>query len=85
MYGARKVWLQLKREGFTAAKCAVERLMKAMGLRGVMRGKGVRTTIPDDKAHRPLDLVKRQFTADRPNALWVADFTYVSTWQGFAY
>ena len=85
VYGARKVWLQLKREGFTAAKCTVERLMKAMGLRGVMRGKGVRTTIPDDKAHRPQDLVQRQFTADRPNALWVADFTYVSTWQGFAY
>jgi transposase InsO family protein len=83
--GRRKVWLQLKREGFTAAKCTVERLMKAMGLRGVMRGKGVRTTIPDDKAHRPLDLVQCQFTADRPNALWVADFTYVSTWQGFAY
>jgi transposase InsO family protein len=85
VYGARKVWLQLKREGFTAAKCMVERLMKAMGLRGVMRGKGVRTTRPDDKAHRPLDLVHRQFTADRPNALWMADFTCVSTWQGFAY
>jgi transposase InsO family protein len=85
VYGARKVWRQLKREGFQVAKCTVERLMKAMGLKGVIRGKGIRTTIPDDQAHRPLDLVNRQFKAQRPNALWVADFTYVSTWQGFAY
>ena len=85
VYGARKVWRQLKREGFQVAKCTVERLMKAMGLKGVIRGKGIRTTIPDDQAHRPLDLVNRQFKAERPNALWVADFTYVSTWQGFAY
>ncbi len=75
----------MKREGFDIARCTVERLMKAMGLKGVIRGKGIRTTIPDDQAYRPLDLVKRQFKAERPNALWVADFTYVSTWQGFAY
>ena len=85
VYGARKVWRQLKREGFQVAKCTVERLMKAMGLKGVIRGKGIRTTIPDDQAYRPLDRVNRQFKAERPNALWVADFTYVSTWQGFAY
>lgn len=85
VYGPRKVWLQLNREGIPVAKCTIERLMKAMGLKGVIRGKGVRTTIPDDQAHRPADLVQRQFKADRPNALWVADFTYVATWQGFAY
>ena len=85
VYGVRKVWRQLKREGIEVAKCTVERLMKAMGLKGVIRGKGIRTTIPDEHADRPMDLVQRQFKADRPNALWVADFTYVSTWQGFAY
>lgn len=85
VYGIRKVWQQMKREGFDIARCTVERLMKAIGLKGVIRGKGIRTTIPDDQAYRPLDLVKRQFKAERPNALWVADFTYVSTWQGFAY
>lgn len=66
------------------AKCRVERLMKAMGLNGVIRGKSIRTTIPNEHADRPLDLVQRQFTADRPNARWVADDTYVSTWQGLA-
>lgn len=66
------------------AKCRVERLMKAMGLNGVIRGKSIRTTIPNEPADRPLDLVQRQFTADRPNARWVADDTYVSTWQGLA-
>ena len=85
VYGIRKVWRQMKREGFDIARCTVERLMKAMGLKGVIRGKGIRTTIPDDQAYRPLDLVNRQFKAERPNALWVADFTYVATWQGFAY
>jgi hypothetical protein len=75
----------MKREGFDIARCTVERLMKALGLKGVIRGKGIRTTIPDDQAYRPLDLVNRQFKAERPNALWVADFTYVATWQGFAY
>jgi len=85
VYGVRKVWRQLKREGIEVAKCSVERLMKAMGLKGVIRGKSIRTTIPDEHADRPLDLVQRQFKADRPKALWVADYTYVSTWQGFAY
>ena len=85
VYGIRKVWRQMKREGFDIARCTVARLMKAMGLKGVIRGKRIRTTIPDEQAYRPLDLVKRQFKAERPNALWVADFTYVSTWQGFAY
>lgn len=66
------------------AKCRVERLLKAMGLNGVIRGKSIRTTIPNEPADRPLDLVQRQFTADRPNARWVADDTYVSTWQGLA-
>jgi len=68
-----------------AARCTVERLMRSMGLKGVIRGKGVRTTIPDKKADRPLDLVNRNFTANRPNELWVADFTYVATWKGFVY
>jgi putative transposase len=84
-YGARKVWLQLRREGKKVARCTVERLMCQMGLQGVVRGKTIKTTIsrPDDAY--PLDRVKRQFTAGCPNALWVADFTYVSTWQGFVY
>ena len=85
VYGADKVWQQLKREGITAARCTVERLMRRLGLRGVMRGKVVRTTVPDAKAPCPLDRVNRQFTADRPNQLWVSDFTYVSTWQGWVY
>ena len=76
VYGIRKVWRQMKREGFDIARCTVARLMKAMGLKGVIRGKRIRTTIPDEQAYRPLDLVKRQFKAERPNALWVADFTY---------
>ena len=65
------------------ARCTVERLMRAMGLRGVVRGRKVKTTIPDDLAERPRDLVKRNFTASRPNRLWVADLTYVATWRGF--
>ena len=85
VYGADKVWRQLHREGTPAARCTVERLMRILGLRGVVRGKRIRTTWPDPAAPRPRDLVKRQFTADRPNRLWVADFTFVSTWQGFAY
>ncbi|WP_423915837.1 IS3 family transposase [Caballeronia sp.] len=85
VYGARKVWRQLKREGIAVARCTVERLMKLMGLQGVVRGKTVRTTIADPSAERPKDLVNRQFTAERPNALWVSDFTYVNTWQGFVY
>ena len=85
VYGVRKTWLQLEREGFEIARCTVARLMKRVGLRGVVRGKGVRTTMPDPKAPCPLDHVQRQFAADRPNALWVSDFTYVSTWEGFVY
>ena len=84
-YGARKVWLQLRREGENVARCTVERLMRKLGIKSVARGKTIKTTVsrPDDAY--PLDRVKRQFTAARPNALWVADFTYVSTWQGFVY
>jgi transposase InsO family protein len=85
VYGADKVWKQLRRERFAVARCTVERLMRGAGLRGVIRGKSVRTTVPDAKAPCPLDLVNRQFRAERPNQLWVSDFTYVSTWQGFVY
>ena len=85
VYGARKVWRQLGREGQVVARCTVERLMRAQGLRGVVRGRKCRTTIPDDSADRPLDRVNRQFQASRPNQLWVADFTYVATWAGFVY
>lgn len=85
VYGADKVWRQLRREGTDVARCTVERLMRRAGLRGVMRGKVVRTTVSDAKAPCPLDRVNRQFTAQRPNQLWVSDFTYVSTWQGFVY
>jgi putative transposase len=85
VYGTRKVWRQLRREGFTVARCTVERLMRALGLQGVRRGARCRTTVPDDRADRPVDHVNRQFQATRPNALWVADFTYVATWVGFVY
>jgi putative transposase len=85
VYGADKVWKQLHREGQPIARCTVERLMRANGWRGVVRGKVVRTTVPDAKAPCPLDRVNRAFRAERPNQLWVSDFTYVSTWQGFAY
>src|SRR4051812_18678972 len=85
VYGAHKVWRQLGREGFNVARCTVERLMKDMGLQGVIRGKPVRTTISDKAAPCPLDHVNRQFHAPRPNVLWVSDFTYVSTWTGFVY
>jgi putative transposase len=84
VYGARKVWRQLLREGFSVARCTVERLMKIMGLRGVLRGKVIRTTI-SRKTAAAEDRVNRQFVAERPDQLWCADFTYVSTWQGFAY
>jgi transposase InsO family protein len=84
-YGVRKVWRQLLREGLKVARCTVARLMKAMGLKGVVRGKSMRTTISNQAAPCPLDLVNRRFHADRPNALWVSDFTYVSTWQGWVY
>ncbi len=85
VYGADKVWRQLTREGVTVARCTVERLMRRLGLRGVIRGKVVRTTIGDARAPCPLDRVNRQFRAERPNQLWVSDFTYVSTWQGWLY
>lgn len=85
LYGARKVAKQLGREGVRVARCTVERLMRELGLRGVVRGARVRTTVPGLVAERPLDLVQRQFRATRPNQLWVADFTYVATWRGFVY
>jgi len=85
VYGARKVWLQLNREGFDVARCTVERLMKSMGLQGVSRGKPVKTTVSDKAAPCPLDRVNRQFWAPAPNRLWVSDFTYVSTWVGRLY
>jgi transposase InsO family protein len=85
VYGVRKVWRQMLREGFDVARCTVARLMKAMGLKGVIRGKPHRTTIPDKAAPCPLDRVNRHFKAPAPNTLWVADFTYVKTWQGFVY
>ena len=85
VYGANKVWRQLHREGIPVARCTVERLMRRLGLRGVQRGQAVRTTVPNLAAPCPGDRVNRQFRAERPNQLWVADFTYVSTWQGFVY
>ena len=85
VYGADKVWKQMNREGVEIARCTVERLMKRLGLQGVRRGKVVRTTISDTKAPCPLDRVNRVFKAERPNQLWVSDFTYVSTWQGWLY
>ena len=85
VYGVRKVWRQLRREGFDVARCAVARLMKKMALQGVIRGRRVRTTVADTAAPCPLDHVNRQFKAPRPNVLWVSDFTYVATWVGFVY
>ena len=84
-YGGKKVWKELRREGRTVARCTVVRLYGAMGLQGVVRGRRVKTTIPQLAADRPLDLVQRNFTATRPNQLWVSDFTYVATWRGFVY
>ena len=85
VYGADKVWAQLRREGVRVARCTVERLMRQLGLRGVVRGKTVRTTWPDDTSSRPLDLVQREFRAPAPNRLWVADLTYVKTHSGWVY
>ena len=86
VYGADKVWAQLKREGTRVARCTVERLMRRLGLRGVVRGKaGVRTTVADEATDRPLDLVGREFRAPAPNRLWVADLTYVKTHSGWVY
>jgi putative transposase len=85
VYGARKVWRQLGREQITVARCRVERLMRRLGLQGVVRGRKRRTTISEESANCPADRVKRQFTAIGPDQLWVADFTYVATWAGFVY
>ncbi|AMK23119.1 putative transposase for insertion sequence element [Sphingobium sp. TKS] len=85
VYGVRKVWRQMRREGFDIARCTVERLMRDLGLQGVIRGKPVRTTISDKAVPCPLDQVSRQFHAPAPNMLWVSDFTYVATWSGFVY
>jgi putative transposase len=86
VYGGEKVWRQLGREGIDVAGCTVERLMRPLGLRGVVRGKAFRvTTESDPSASRPPDLVRREFRAERPNQLWVADLTYVATWAGFVY
>ena len=85
VYGVRKVWRQWKREGFVVARCTIARLMRELGLQGVVRGRRIKTTVPDDGSDRPLDHVKRNFSVSRPNALWVADLTYVATWRGFVY
>jgi putative transposase len=85
VYGARKVWLALNRDGIEVARCTVERILREQGLRGVVRGRTRRTTIADQHATRPADLVQRRFNADRPNRLSVADFTYVPTWSGMVY
>ena len=85
VYGVCKVWRQLRRENIEVARCTVARLMRQMGLKGAVRGKSVKTTIIDRSVPCPLDRVNRQFQALRPNALWVSDFTYVATWQGFVY
>ena len=85
VYGARKVWRQLNRQGVVVARCTVERLMRQMGLAGRVRGRTRRTTVAAATSSRPADLVERSFAASRPNALWVADLTYVATWTGFAY
>ncbi len=85
VYGVRKVWRQLLREGHDVARCTVARLMKKMALRGVIRGARVRTTVSERSTPCPLDHVNRTFRAPRPNVLWVSDFTYVATWTGFVY
>jgi putative transposase len=85
VYGVRKMWRQMNREGISVGRCRVARLMREMGLKGAVRGRSFKTTIPDSVADRPLDLVNRDFTATRPNQLWVADLTYVATWLGFVY
>ncbi len=85
VYGVRKVWRQMQREGFDVARCTVGRLMRSMGLQGVIRGKPIKTTVQDKAVPCPLDHVNRQFHAAAPNRLWVSDFTYVATWAGFVY
>ena len=85
VYGVRKVWRQLRREGRDVARCTVARLMREMGLQGAVRGRRFKTTKPDSSGARPMDLVERDFNATRPNELWVSDLTYVATWRGFVY
>jgi transposase InsO family protein len=85
VYGAKKTWKELKRQGIEVARCTVERLMREMGLRGAVRGRTIKTTVGDDSESRPADLVERDFTATRPNQLWVSDLSYVATWAGFVY
>jgi putative transposase len=85
VYGVRKVWKQMRREGIGVARCTVRRLMAELDLSGAVRGRKFRTTIPDEAAARPTDLVERNFVATRPNQVWVADLTYVATWRGFVY
>jgi hypothetical protein len=85
VYGVRKVWRQLNREGVEVPRCTVARLMRDLGLRGIIRGRRAKTTVPDEALDRPMDLVNREFQASRPNALWVADLTHVATWRGFVY
>lgn len=85
VYGARKIWLELQRQGIRVARCTVARLMRRMGLQGARRGVRMRTTVPDTRQPCPLDLVDRNFHASRPNQLWVVDFTYVPTWQSWLY
>ena len=85
VYGARKVWKQLKRESIPVARCTVERLMSVLKIQGARRGKAFKTTVPDENAARPADLVERAFAATRPNQLWVADITFVATWRGFVF
>lgn len=85
VYGVRKIWRQLCREGHEVARCTVTRLMRQLGLSGAVRGRRFKTTVPADVADRPMDLVARAFTANEPNQLWVSDFTYVATWRGFVY
>ncbi|AYM84017.1 hypothetical protein At12D1_41350 [Agrobacterium tumefaciens] len=85
VYGVRKVWRQLQREGFDIARCTVARFMRMMGLQGIIRGKPIKTTVSDKSAPCPLDRVNRHFKAPAPNMLWLSDFTYVATWQGFVY
>jgi putative transposase len=85
VYGARKVWRQLHREGHPVARCTVERLMRELGLEGARRGRTRRTTTTGESGPKPADLVDRDFSSDRPSQLWVADLTYVATWSGFCY
>ena len=85
VYGVRKVWRQLQREGHQSARCTIERLMRRLGLSGVVRGKSITTTVSNPATPCPQDKVNRQFAADRPNALWVSDYTFVSTWAGFVF